>query len=70
MAAHFTSVRLSIGTEAYLGCTPRARNSFLYFALARRPLLLAGTSADTLWVEEKAVRAAPGGLGYTKAGAN
>jgi branched-chain amino acid aminotransferase len=59
-----------IGTEAFLGVRP-ARDVLFYILLSPvGPYYSRGQAPTRIWVEDKAVRAAPGGLGATKAGAN
>lgn len=59
-----------IGTEAFLGVRP-AREILFYILLSPvGPYYSRGQAPTRIWVEDKAVRAAPGGLGATKAGAN
>lgn len=59
-----------IGTEAFLGVRP-AREILFYILLSPvGPYYSGGFGPTKIWVEDKAVRAAPGGLGATKAGAN
>jgi branched-chain amino acid aminotransferase len=59
-----------IGTEAFLGVRP-AKEILFYILLS--PVRSYYTAKDRLlriWVEDQELRAAPGGLGATKAGAN
>jgi branched-chain amino acid aminotransferase len=59
-----------IGTEPFLGVRP-AREILFYILLSPvGPYYSSGFGPTKIWVEDKAVRAAPGGLGATKAGAN
>jgi branched-chain amino acid aminotransferase len=59
-----------IGTEAFLGVRP-AREMMFYILLSPVGSYYARGSAPTrIWVEDLALRAAPGGLGAVKAGAN
>ena len=59
-----------IGTEGFLGVRPSKETTFLiilspvgsYYGDTNKPI--------TIWTEEKYLRAAPGGLGAVKAGAN
>ncbi|MFN7730177.1 MAG: branched-chain amino acid aminotransferase [Bdellovibrio sp.] len=59
-----------IGTEAFLGVRPS--KSYLYFIMLSPVGAYYGEGAKTIkiWVEDKYLRAAPGGLGAVKAGAN
>lgn len=59
-----------IGTEAFLGVRPS--QNYLFFAILSpvSSYYKEGLDPISIWVEEKYVRAAPGGLGATKAGAN
>ena len=60
-----------IGTEGFLGVRPS--QEMLFFILLS-PVgsyyAKGGSKPVRIWVEDKAIRAAPGGLGATKAGAN
>lgn len=59
-----------IGTEGFLGVRP-SREMLFYILLSPVGSYYAGGSAPVkIWVEDKDMRAAPGGLGATKAGAN
>lgn len=59
-----------IGTEGFLGVRP-SREFMFYILLSPASAYYAGDSRTVrIWVEDKALRAAPGGLGATKAGAN
>lgn len=59
-----------IGTEAFLGVRP-SREVIFYILLSPVGSYYSGGSAPVkIWVEEKDLRAAPGGLGAVKAGAN
>lgn len=59
-----------IGTEGFLGVRP-SRDVLFYILLSPVGSYYSGASeAVRIWVEDKALRAAPGGLGATKAGAN
>lgn len=59
-----------IGTEPFLGVRP-SREVLFYIILSPVGSYYAtGTAPVLIWVEDQAVRAAPGGLGATKAGAN
>jgi branched-chain amino acid aminotransferase len=59
-----------IGTEAFLGVRPS--NEFLFFIILSPvgSYYAEGSNSVKIWVEESALRAAPGGLGAVKAGAN
>ena len=59
-----------IGTEAFLGVRPAREILFFILLSPVGPYYARGTAPTRIWVEDKAVRAAPGGLGATKAGAN
>ena len=59
-----------IGTEGFLGVRP-SREVMFYILLSPASGYYAGNDeAVKIWVEDQALRAAPGGLGATKAGAN
>jgi len=59
-----------IGTEPFLGVRP-AREILFFILLSPVGNYYSGGREPTrIWVEDAAVRAAPGGLGATKAGAN
>ncbi len=60
-----------IGTEGFLGVRP-SREMLFYILLSPVGSYYAsgGSKPVKIWVEDKAIRAAPGGLGATKAGAN
>jgi branched-chain amino acid aminotransferase len=59
-----------IGTEAFLGVRPS--NEYLFYVILSPvgAYYQEGLSPISIWVEDKYIRAAPGGLGATKAGAN
>jgi len=59
-----------IGTEAFLGVRPAKEILFFILLSPVGPYYARGQAPTRIWVEDKAVRAAPGGLGSTKAGAN
>jgi branched-chain amino acid aminotransferase len=59
-----------IGTEAFLGVRPAKEILFYILLSPVGPYYSRGFGPTRIWVEDKAVRAAPGGLGATKAGAN
>ena len=59
-----------IGTEPFLGVRP-SREVMFFILLSPVGSYYSGASETVrIWVEEKTLRAAPGGLGATKAGAN
>lgn len=59
-----------IGTEGFLGVRP-SREVMFYILLSPVAAYYSNTAdAVRIWVEDNALRAAPGGLGATKAGAN
>ncbi len=60
-----------IGTEGFLGVRP-SQEMLFYILLSPVGSYYAkgGSKPVRIWVEDKAIRAAPGGLGATKAGAN
>lgn len=59
-----------IGTEAFLGVRPS--NEYMFYILLSPvgAYYKEGQNPVKIWVEDKYVRASPGGLGSTKAGAN
>jgi len=59
-----------IGTEAFLGVRPSQNYLFYVILSPVGSYYKEGLNPISIWVEEKYVRAAPGGLGATKAGAN
>jgi len=59
-----------IGTEGFLGVRPAKEILFFILLSPVGPYYARGFGPTKIWVEDKAVRAAPGGLGATKAGAN
>lgn len=59
-----------IGTEGFLGVRPSDEYLFYVIASPVGAYYKEGVSPIRIWVEEKYTRAAPGGLGFTKAGAN
>lgn len=59
-----------IGTEAFLGVRPSQNYLFYVILSPVSSYYKEGLNPISIWVEEKYVRAAPGGLGATKAGAN
>lgn len=59
-----------IGVEPFLGVRP-SREVLFYILLSPAGYYYSeGAAALKIWVEDKSLRAAPGGLGHTKAGAN
>ncbi len=59
-----------IGTEAFLGVRPSREYLFYVILSPVSSYYKEGLNPISIWVEEKYIRAAPGGLGATKAGAN
>lgn len=59
-----------IGTESFLGVKPSERFLFYVILSPVGPYYKEGLNPISIWVEDQYVRAAPGGLGATKAGAN
>lgn len=59
-----------IGTEAFLGVRPSDTYRFFVLASPVSSYYKEGIGPIKIWVEENYVRAAPGGLGATKAAAN
>jgi branched-chain amino acid aminotransferase len=59
-----------IGTEGFLGVRPSRKYLFFVILSPVSAYYTEGLTPIRIWVEEKYVRAAPGGLGATKAGAN
>lgn len=59
-----------IGTEAFLGVRPSDEYKFFVLASPVSSYYKEGLGPIKIWVEENYVRAAPGGLGATKAAAN
>lgn len=59
-----------IGTEAFLGVRPSTEYLFFIIASPVGSYYKEGVNPVRIWIEEKYTRAAPGGLGFTKAGAN
>ncbi len=59
-----------IGTEAFLGVRPSDEYKFFVIASPVSSYYKEGIGPVKIWVEENYVRAAPGGLGATKAAAN
>lgn len=59
-----------IGTEAFLGVRPSDEYRFFILASPVSSYYKEGIGPIKIWVEENYVRAAPGGLGATKAAAN
>lgn len=59
-----------IGTEAFLGVRPADEYLFFVISSPVSSYYAQGSAPVKIWVEDKFLRAAPGGLGATKAGAN
>ncbi len=59
-----------IGSESFLGVRPAEEYMFFVICSPVASYYAEGSSPIKIWVEEKYIRAAPGGLGATKAGAN
>lgn len=59
-----------IGTEAFLGVRPSQEYLFYVILSPVSSYYKEGLNPISIWVEENYIRAAPGGLGATKAGAN
>jgi len=59
-----------IGTEGFLGVRPSREYLFFIICSPVTSYYAAGTKPVRIWIEENYTRAAPGGLGATKAGAN
>jgi branched-chain amino acid aminotransferase len=59
-----------IGSESFLGVRPSEEYIFFVICSPVASYYAEGSSPIKIWVEEKYIRAAPGGLGATKAGAN
>lgn len=59
-----------IGTEAFLGVRPSQETTFFILLSPVGSYYSEGTKPIKIWTEEKYLRAAPGGLGAVKAGAN
>lgn len=59
-----------IGTEGFLGVRPSRDYLFFILLSPASAYYSGGSQTVRIWVEDKALRAAPGGLGATKAGAN
>ncbi|MBX3020059.1 MAG: branched-chain amino acid aminotransferase [Bdellovibrionales bacterium] len=59
-----------IGTEGFLGVRPSREYVFFILLSPAAAYYSGGNQTVKIWVEDKALRAAPGGLGATKAGAN
>ncbi len=57
-------------TEAFLGVRPSKTYTFLTFISPVANYYSAGAGPVRIWVEQKRIRAAPGGLGSAKTGAN
>lgn len=59
-----------IGTESFLGVRPAEKYLFFVITSPVGAYYTEGFSPVKIWVEEEFIRAAPGGLGAIKAGAN
>jgi branched-chain amino acid aminotransferase len=59
-----------IGTEGFLGVRPAREVLFFVILSPVGPYYSGGQAPTRIYVEDQALRAAPGGLGATKAGAN
>jgi len=59
-----------IGTEPFLGVRPSRETMFMILLSPVGAYYAEGTKPIKIWTEEKYLRAAPGGLGAVKAGAN
>jgi branched-chain amino acid aminotransferase len=59
-----------IGTEPFLGVRPSRETMFFILLSPVGSYYAEGSRPVKIWVEEKYIRAAPGGLGAVKAGAN
>lgn len=59
-----------IGTESFLGVRPSHETMFFIILSPVGSYYSEGTKPVKIWTEEKYLRAAPGGLGAVKAGAN
>ncbi|MDG0817581.1 branched-chain amino acid aminotransferase [Bdellovibrio svalbardensis] len=59
-----------IGTESFLGVRPSRETMFFILLSPVGSYYSEGTKPVKIWTEEKYLRAAPGGLGAVKAGAN
>lgn len=59
-----------IGTEAFLGVRPAEKYLFFVITSPVGAYYAEGFNPVKIWVEEEYIRAAPGGLGAVKAGAN
>lgn len=59
-----------IGTEAFLGVRPSLEHLFFVILSPAGNYFSDGLEPVNIWVEDEFLRAAPGGLGYTKAAAN
>lgn len=59
-----------IGTEAFLGVRPSRETMLMILLSPVGSYYAEGTKPVKIWTEEKYLRAAPGGLGAVKAGAN
>lgn len=59
-----------VGTEAFLGVRPSREILFFIILSPVGSYYSGGSSPVKIWIEQETIRAAPGGLGATKAGAN
>lgn len=59
-----------IGTESYLGVRPAEKYLFFVITSPVDAYYAEGFAPVKIWIEEEYIRAAPGGLGDVKAGAN
>ncbi|RZA06572.1 MAG: branched-chain amino acid aminotransferase [Proteobacteria bacterium] len=59
-----------VGTESYLGVRPAEKYLFFVITSPVDAYYSEGFAPVKIWVEEEYIRAAPGGLGHVKAGAN
>lgn len=59
-----------IGTEGFLGVRPSRKATYFVILSPVGRYYKEGSSSVRIWIEKEDLRAAPGGLGNTKAGAN
>ena len=59
-----------VGTESYLGVRPAGTYLFFVITSPVDAYYAEGFAPVKIWVETEAIRAAPGGIGHVKAGAN
>lgn len=72
-SAPYTSLYIRptlIGSEGFLGVRPSRETTFFVILSPVGAYYSNGFNPVKIWCEEKDLRAAPGGLGHTKAGAN